>query len=264
MPTTDISIHPARIVRILFVVALVLLLASIAGQLAAHLHGHVVFRALDRLLFVNAEKNIPTAFSAGLLLLASLVLTVIAVLKRRQHDRFAWHWLVLAAGFLFMGIDEAWSYHEKLVDPVRAMLGDRELGVLYFAWVLPGAALVAVLGVFFLGFLRHLPAATRRGFILGAALYLGGAIGMELAGGYYGERHGMDNLTFGMLSTVEEALEMAGAIVFIGALLRYFADRFGHVRFVAGARQSAAVAADATGVDDGAALAARVGDVSPG
>ena len=47
----------------------------------------------------------------------------------------------------------------------------------------------------------------------------GGAIGVELIGGRYLELHGVENLTYAMITTVEESLEMAGVIIFIWALL---------------------------------------------
>jgi hypothetical protein len=43
-----------------------------------------------------------------------------------------------------------------------------------------------------------------------------------------------------MIATIEESLEMAGLIVFIGALLNYCADHYKKVRFRFGAQQVAA------------------------
>ena len=87
-----------------------------------------------------------------------------------------------ALGFVVMAFDEGWSIHETLVNPIRSLLGSSRLGIFYFAWVVPGIAIVLALGLYFLGFLRRLPGLTRRQFILAAALFLGGAIGMELPG----------------------------------------------------------------------------------
>jgi hypothetical protein len=43
--------------------------------------------------------------------------------------------------------------------------------------------------------------------------------------------HGLKNLTYVMLTTVEESLEMAGVIVFIWGLLVYLADNHKEVQF---------------------------------
>ena len=46
----------------------------------------------------------------------------------------------------------------------------------------------------------------------------------------YDESHGDRNLISGIASTIEETLEMTGAIVFIRALLRYLAENYSNVR----------------------------------
>jgi hypothetical protein len=52
-----------------------------------------------------------------------------------------------------------------------------------------------------------------------------------MIGGWYGESHGMYSLTYGMIATVEHGLEMAGAIVFIWALLVHIAETYKQVHF---------------------------------
>ena len=73
-------------------------------------------------------------------------------------------------------------------------------------------------------------------FVLGGCLYVGGAIGVELIQGRHYESYRND-LSYNMIGTVEESLEMAGVIVFLSALLKYLADnnqevqiRFGNCR----------------------------------
>ncbi len=65
---------------------------------------------------------------------------------------------------------------------------------------------------------------------MAATLYVGGAIGFELIGGRYSELHGAQNLTYSMIATTEESLEMAGVIFFIRALLVYIAEKKKEVR----------------------------------
>lgn len=54
---------------------------------------------------------------------------------------------------------------------------------------------------------------------------------MELIGGYYWKLNGWRDLTYILLATVEESLEMAGVIIFIWGLLEYIADNHKEVRF---------------------------------
>ena len=230
MDSPLIWLKPSAVARSLGAVAAVLLLASIGGQLAVYLAGHEHDHWFIRLMSVDEERNIPTGFSTLLLLFAALLLALVAVLEYRQATFFKWHWAVLACGFLLMAADEAWSFHERLIKPVRLLLGNGTLGVFYYAWVIPGMALVLALALFYRSFLRHLPAKTRRSCLIAAALYLGGAIGLELIGGRYDELYGIHNLNYSCLVTIEEGLEMAGSIVFIWSLLAYIANEHREVR----------------------------------
>ncbi|MCZ0904903.1 hypothetical protein ON021_33910, partial [Microcoleus sp. HI-ES] len=94
-------------------------------------------------------------------------------------------------------------------------------GIFYFVWVIPGAIFVAVTALAYLKFLRHLPRKTRDFFLLAGSIYVGGALGMEMVGGYYADAVGQRNLIYGLMVCVEEILEMVGVIVFIYALLSY-------------------------------------------
>jgi hypothetical protein len=133
-------------------------------------------------------------------------------------------------GFLYLAYDETFAVHERLIPVFRLLLGDRTLGMFYFAWIIPGIAIVFVLGAIFFNFLLRLPTKVRRRFLMAGALYIGGAIGFEMIGGRYREAHGYD-LAYAMITTIEERLEMGGVIVFIWALLRYCADTEVRLRF---------------------------------
>lgn len=210
--------------------ALLLVLASITGQLTKYVSGHDFVYGLIPLFDVDHENNIPTFFSASLLLLAALLLALITALKKAVHAPYEFQWALLSFTFLYMAIDEAASIHELLIVPMRNLLGQQAGGIFFFAWVIPGIAVAMVFGLSYLKFLLHLPAKTRWRVIIAATLYLGGAIGMELIGGHYADLHGMNNLTYSITTTVEESLEMAGVIAFIYALLNYSADNYKEVR----------------------------------
>lgn len=207
-----------------------LILASIGGQFSRLALGYDYLKGFVPLFNLDAEGNIPTYFSVLLMLFAALLLAVIAVFYRKQKIPHVSKWAILSFGFLSMAFDEAFQVHERLISPFRTLLGDNNLGVFYFAWVIPGIALVIVFGLFFLRFLMHLPSRTRRRFLIAATLYIGGTIGFELIGGRYVELHGARNWMYIMIATVEESLEMVGLIVFIWALLEYCAESFKEVR----------------------------------
>ena len=226
-----ILLKPSAVARALGAVALVLLLVSTAGQLVKFLTGHDELMGLLSLTFVGNERNIPTLFSVLLLASASLVCAVTAALARKGKDPDVWRWVVLSAGFLYLGFDEGLSLHERMSVPIKAYLGDGALGFSHSFWAIPGLAGVAVLGLFFQRFLGRLPARTRRAFLMAGAIYVGGAVGFELIGGNYAEVHGDENLGYSALVTVEEGMEMGGVIVFIWAVLAHLAEKYGEVRF---------------------------------
>jgi hypothetical protein len=215
--------------------AYLLVLLSIAGQFAKFVLGPTFLPGLVSLFYVDVEHNIPTLFSVLLILCAAFLLTVIASLNRGQRQPHASKWAILSFGFLLMAYDEAFQFHERLNLPVGTLLGDGSLGVFYFPWVIPGIALVFVLGLYFLRFLLHLPATTRLRFLMAATIFIGGAIGVELIGSSHAELHGYENWTYSMIATLEESLEMAGLIVFIWALLNYCAHNYKVGRFRFGA-----------------------------
>ena len=190
---TTIIITPSAIVYVLAAAAILLVIASTGSHWVAFLLGYGAFPPEDpgtsvdgivRLLSVNSENNIPTYFSTFLLIFSALLLAVITVLERRQANSYAFYWAILSAGFFFMAADELLSFHERLIKPVRRLLGDDYLSIFHYAWVIPYMVLVLILGLFFLRFLWSLTRKTRLAFLMAATLFIGGAVGCEIVGAY--------------------------------------------------------------------------------
>lgn len=233
MPPNRISLKPSSVACALGIAASLLLLASAGTQTASSLTGHEHVFGFVQLFSLGSEQNLPSFFSTLLLVFAALLLWIITILKRMGNAQQVRYWVLLSTGFLLMAADEACSIHELFGRPTRMLLGDGHLGVFYFSWVVPGIALVLVLALIFVRFVVRLPSRTRLAFLAAAAIYIGGAIGCELVGGYIAESHGTGVL-YNVEVTVEESLEMTGSIVFIWALLAYIADNFAEVRFSLG------------------------------
>jgi hypothetical protein len=212
----------ARTVRgVLFGIILMLTALSLAGQFSAYVLGHPRLKGFVPLFYADAESSVPTWYSSMALLLAALLLAVIAAVKFPDRDRYRYHWLGLALLFVGLSADEVAMFHEYPIDPLREALNAG--GALYYTWVIPGFAFVSLLGLALVGFLRHLPAATRQEMILAAALFVGGALGVEMLSGIQADRQGEQNLTYALIISIEELLEMLGVAVFIGALLGHLA-----------------------------------------
>jgi hypothetical protein len=153
------------------------------------------------------------------LLFSALLLGVIAHAKNLDSDPYKNHWKILSFIFFYISLDEAGRVHEKLIDPMRSLL-NATTGFLYFTWVVPIGFLVVIFLFCYRKFLLHLPVATKKMFVAAAALYIGGALGMEMVGGYIASTTGK-NLSYVIGLTIEESLEMLGIVVFIHALMSY-------------------------------------------
>lgn len=222
--------RPSSVARVLGIVVMLLVLASVAGQFSKYVLGRDYLMGFVPAFDLDREQNIPTFFSVLLLLASAFILAVITALHRRERRPFVWHWATLSIGFVLMAYEEAFRVHEQLIDPVGIMLGDIGLGTFHYAWILPAMTLVLVVGLFFLRFLWNLTPRTRTWFIVAAIIYLGGAIGLEAVQVLWAERFGMHSLTYNMIGTIEEGCEMTGITLFIWALLEYCADNYRQVQ----------------------------------
>jgi hypothetical protein len=226
----QLALDPAAATRVLGGIALLLIGAHIAGQLVCAYTGHYpTSGGIIRLFNLDLEANIPASYSMILLLVASAILGLITTLEKMRRAPGVAYWLLLAAGFLAMALDEACSLHEKLNKPFNVLLGSNARGIFYFSWVLPAAALVAGLALLFVGFLRRLPAPTGRAFSVAGIIYVGSAVGVEALAGRYAELNGYNNLTYAFIVVLEEGLEMTGVILFLRSLLDYLRAHHGEV-----------------------------------
>ncbi|HEU0029114.1 MAG TPA: hypothetical protein VFQ53_00685 [Kofleriaceae bacterium] len=150
---------------------------------------------------LSNEANVPTWLSSSLLLGCAIAAGTIAA-SRPPHAR---HWWGIAIALGWVSLDEAAELHENLG-------GHLELGgVLYFDWVVWAALVVAVLAAVYWKFVWALPAGTRNRLVAAAAIYIGGALVMELPLGWWTERAGSDSLGYALIDWVEETMEMIGA-----------------------------------------------------
>jgi hypothetical protein len=101
-------------------------------------------------------------------------------------------------------------------------------GFFAFAWVVVGIPLVAILGLLFLPFLRSLPGLLRRRFVIAGAVFLSGAIAIEMLSANWSATVGTV-VGYKLIAGAEEAFEMAGIIIFIWAALHHLADRYGSI-----------------------------------
>jgi len=176
---------------------------------------------------LDAEGNIPTFYSFLALLFSSVLLGAIAHGKNLDNDRYKNHWKILSFIFLYLSLDEIGQVHEDFVFPMQKLLNPT--GFLYSAWIVLFGFLAAIFALSYSKFLFHLPVSTKKMFVAAFALYVGGAIGLEMPGGYLVYTDSVHSVTFMILIAIEEALEMLGIVVFIHALMSYIKIYLGGV-----------------------------------
>ncbi len=213
-----ISIKPSSIVRYLAIGVIFLTIFSIGIQIGKYVFDYR--ESWTRMFNLDREMNIPTWYSALMLLFCALLLKIIAQGKKQQGDRFSTDWRLLSNIFIILAIDEVLSIHEILIIPDVS----KALNLPWFLhslWVIPGAIFVLWFGKHYWQFSQNLSYKSRQHFFLAAAIYVGGALIMEAIGSHIAEWQGQQNLTYALVATVEEVMEMTGIIIFIYGLLFY-------------------------------------------
>jgi hypothetical protein len=204
----------------LLVTAGLVVLSTVGQVVVYYLPDFPLRDSIANLFYVRMEQNVPTLYSSMMLLVAASLCGFIARAKSQTDRTYMRHWAVLSVAFALLSFDEFASIHEQATDPLREQLGISG-GPLFFAWVIPGAALVALFGIALLRFLGHLPKPTRRRLLTAGILFVSGAIGFEMIGGAYKAAYGPLNMGYVLIVTAEETLEMVGASVFLYGLLAY-------------------------------------------
>src|SRR5918997_3898241 len=245
----ELTIYAKKVVRALIIAVLLITLVSFVARVAMYMWGVEGYLQPLRIFDVGEERSIPTWFESILFLLCSILLAVIAVAKKRRGDRYSSHWSSLSIILLLLSLDEVASIHEAIGQQSERLLnsitGFTPTGAIQFFWVVPGAIFVLIVLLAYLRFLAHLPRTTRRFFLFAGALFVLGALGIEMltaqvvsssdaiaswitsaSGGTVGRgsASAIPTVLKGLQTSVEEMFEMLGLTAFVYALLAYISS----------------------------------------
>lgn len=208
-----------------------LVAAGVAGQYYKFFIGNDPFliKIVDK-LDLDAESNsLPNWYQSSTLLLSAFILAIITLYRRAEKDPDHRYWGFLSVVFVYLSLDEMVTLHEQATMPLRHLFHFE--GLLYLSWVVPAGIAVSIFFLLYLGFLRRLDAGTRIRLITAGAIYLFGAVGVEMLNGKYLGMYETEILgeqitnriafNYALMTVVEEFFEMAGILVFIHALLSY-------------------------------------------
>jgi len=244
-----LAIYAKTIVRAITIAVLFITLVGFLARVAMYMWGVEGYLQSLRIFDVGEERSIPTWFESIQFLLCSMLLAVIAVTNKQRNDRYSLHWGVLSIILLLLSLDEVAAIHEAIGQQSERLLhnatGFTASGAITFFWVVPGAIFAFIVLLVYLRFLAHLPQTTRRLFLFAGALFVLGALGLEMltaqvvsssggianwiassSGGIVGQESAsaIPTILKGLLTCVEEMFEMLGLTAFVYALLAYISS----------------------------------------
>jgi hypothetical protein len=226
-----LRLNPAKVAAILATVVALLVIANVTSYVLRNIRWELLFQRYFVAFNLDREHNIPTYFSALQMLLAAGLLGLIAASKFRARARFTRSWAVLAIIFVYLAIDEVMTLHERLAEPIGEAVQVSPL-LNFFPWLIVAIPLVLVFAAVYTRFLLHLPRKTLLLVALAGIMYVFGAIGFELVGGWYTLNFGVSKQMRFIIYTVEESFEMLAIVVFIYALLDYIQSQVEIAEFV--------------------------------
>ncbi len=226
----EIKVDPRQVaVAFLSVAAVLTVINSVLLFFYFYLGDDELFGLIDLFDF-DIEGNVPTLYSAVSVLFCSALLALITRVNWRKPDGKRFYWLGLTILFLLLAIDEGTAIHEEISTFLERYMDAR--GVLYFLWVVPYGIAMAVLALAYSKFVWELPKETRARFVMAGVIFLTGALGIEMLGAREADLNGYDTVTYCVLYSLEEMLEMLGIILFIYTLLSHLARETGRLSVV--------------------------------
>jgi hypothetical protein len=207
-----------RIIRALLFVVIALTVASVSVQVLDHVFDRNQALGLVPLFDANREENIPTWYASITLFVCALILAGLAMHASRRGESPRRFWLVIAL-LALASIDETAQLHEwggrLLRDAVNA---ENEIAN---AWIVPGTIIAVLLFVPLRAFFTRCPAPVRRGAAVAGAVYVGGALGIEILEEVVFGPSGDFGLDQAILGTAQEFAEMVGVLIFLDVLLTW-------------------------------------------
>ncbi len=218
-----LSTAPLAVLRLLVAIIVTLHVLSLMAVLTKYFSdGKYVW--LTQYVDVGIENNIPTIYSAVQLIFTGLLCLVVSRVCRRLSGSDCAYWLVLGFVMIFLGFDEGATIHEMVGSRMEAYF--ERGGYLYWLWVVPYGVLTAWFAAAYFPFLMRLPKKTRIGLIVSGAIFVCGAIGVEMisAAEYeVAKEAGVRSLRYYLMYSFEEFLEMLGIALFVYFVLDYLA-----------------------------------------
>ncbi len=221
-PRTALSkkLFGSLVVVILVLAGLHLLLQHLNLNVYSELNGRV-YELSNRVDF-DDENSIPTWVSQALFLSIAGAAFLAAYLQKQTGARRIW--AIFGSIGVFLSIDEVGSLHEMLLQTIHLLLfGETAPTVVSNAWVvlLPFVLIAAVL--LLRAMLKYVPKRTIVTFVVGGAIFLVGAIFIDIL-----TNADVENTFYarGILVALEESFELLGTSIVLFGIVDYIEQTY--------------------------------------
>jgi hypothetical protein len=209
-----------RTARYLFAAIIGFGLLHTIGLLLTHIIPNEALQIGFRLFDLTHERNLPTLFSVGLLLLNAALFLIVQRNSRTFRERHI-AWPLLSGTFAYLSLDEFSGFHEAISQPLRQLFNTS--GILYHAWLIPYSILATIVAAIALPHLWKIRPSLRKWFFLAAIIYITGAIGCKSLTSLFPN----PSLLYHSLATLKELCEMSGLATLAYSLLRLIEQQYG-------------------------------------
>lgn len=220
------EIKSLSVFRLLIYIIGLLVSAALIGTFFRYSLGHSHVYGFVPLFDLDQETNIPTFYSSLALFFSAVLLCLISYVEKNQGN--AWrYWLGLMFIFVFLSMDEFIQIHERFGEPMREIFNTS--GYLLFAWVIPYFFIGLTLLITYARFLFTLPRPITWLILSSGLIYVSGAVGIEMLSASISDNGLRDSMSYALVTTLEETLEMVGIALFIYTLLLYISKHMGSI-----------------------------------
>jgi hypothetical protein len=213
--------HPRRIAIPLLIITLILLCIHLLCVYASFILDSPY--SFSWKFYFDKRMNIPFFFSIGLLLSSTYFSYKLSVSEFEIPSRLEfWKTLCILIGFI--ALDKFFHLHNKARTITSAITSTYDAALpFYYLWTIPYLALIGYIAMRLKRSSLHLPWPLKRQLAIACALFVTGAIVLEVSGIYYVYlRSGESDLYHVLIKTSEELLQILGTVMLIYSLIRHF------------------------------------------
>ena len=215
MNTIRLRVRAFHVLVFGIVLTAVMIIVDLGAFYALYRRNTSVTGLIER-IDVGADASVPTWVAATALFACAIAAFVLYRASSTTDPDNRRHWLGISVILFIFSVDEVARLHEWM-DDISAF--QNQSGLLYYGWVIGGAALVVIVAVAYLPFAFRLDRRTRTLLIVSAVTFVGGALVIEMLNARVADQIGEGTFRYAFQTAVEEGFEFLGTFGVLYAML---------------------------------------------